>query len=250
MRQYRCFCPVTIIFFRSSYVPPISSEHHTCVGLALELWTKLHDLNARFPQLTDHLYLVSCEENIETLAEYAALSDRLDTVAYSLEKEHVLLALKFDIDGRSGVLLCDPGYHVGRVITVTNDGVYPHTGRFLQEDDATTRKEYTYQFTATSDKFVEWRSRTVRNDVVHEDSISLIYVSRPYMTAVDVTERRNLVYNFRSLLSRDPKGHLIAGVYFKIREASEELAVFYREQGKKTRKKLGFKAFRELEKVS
>lgn len=62
------------------------------------------------------------------LTEYAALSDRLDTVAYSLEKEHVLLALTFEIDERNGVLLCDPGYHVGRVITVMCDGVYPHTG--------------------------------------------------------------------------------------------------------------------------
>lgn len=62
------------------------------------------------------------------LTEYAALSDSLDTVAYSLEKEHVLLALTFEIDGRNGVLLCDPGYHVGRVITVMCDGVYPHTG--------------------------------------------------------------------------------------------------------------------------
>lgn len=62
------------------------------------------------------------------LTEYVALSDRLDTVAYSLEKEHVLLALKFEIDGRNGVLLCDPGYHVGRVITIMCDGVYPHTG--------------------------------------------------------------------------------------------------------------------------
>lgn len=62
------------------------------------------------------------------LTEYAALSDRLDTVAYSLEKEHVLLALTFEIDGRNGVLLCDPGYHVGRVITIMCDSVYPHTG--------------------------------------------------------------------------------------------------------------------------
>lgn len=62
------------------------------------------------------------------LSEYVAFSDRLNTVAYSLEKEHVLLAMKVEIDGRGGVLLCDPGYHVGRVVTVMCDGVYPHTG--------------------------------------------------------------------------------------------------------------------------
>lgn len=62
-------------------------------------------------------------------AEYVSFSDRLNTVAYSLEKEHVLLAMKVEVDGRSGVLLCDPGYHVGRVVTVMGDGVYPHTGK-------------------------------------------------------------------------------------------------------------------------
>lgn len=112
----------------SSYNPPISRAHHTCVGLALELWTKLCSLNYKFPDLTDHLYLVSCEESIQALSEYVALSDCLDSVAYSLEKEHVLLALRLNIDGRRGVLLCDPGYHVGRVVTVMFDGLYPHTG--------------------------------------------------------------------------------------------------------------------------
>lgn len=84
---------------------------------------------------------------------------------------------------------------------------------------------------------------------MQEDNVSLIYVSRPYLTAVDVTERRNLVYNFRSLLSRDPKGHLIAGVYFKVRESFDEFTIFCREQGKKTRKKLNFRKFLDLDKV-
>lgn len=69
------------------------------------------------------------------------------------------------------------------------------------------------------------------------------------MTAVDVTERRNLVYNFRSLLSRDPKGHLIAGLYFKVKEQTEEFTIFYREQGKKKRKKMGFSMFQDVDKV-
>lgn len=96
---------------------------------------------------------------------------------------------------------------------------------------------------------MEWHSRTTRNNVIQEDNISLIYVSRPYLTAVDVTERRNLVYNFRSLLSRDPKGHLIAGVYFKVNESSDEFTIFYREQGKKKRNKFKFEKFRNVEKV-
>lgn len=115
-------------FLFCSYDPPITPKHHTCVGLALELWTKLDELDMRFPNLTEHLYLVSCEESIDMPAEYVSFNDRLNTAAYSLEKEHVLLALKVEIHGRNGVLLCDPGYHVGRVITIMCDGVYPHTG--------------------------------------------------------------------------------------------------------------------------
>lgn len=125
----------------------------------------------------------------------------------------------------------------------------PLSGRFVQEDDSDSRKEYTYQFACTSDKFVEWHSRITRNNTVQEETISLIYVSRPYLTAVDVTERRNLVYNFRSLLSRDSKGHVVAGVYFKLREVSEDFTIMYREQGKKRKKKLGFDQFRNVEQV-
>lgn len=96
---------------------------------------------------------------------------------------------------------------------------------------------------------MEWHSRITRNNNTQEESISLIYVSLPYLTAVDVTERRNLVYNFRSLLSRDPKGHLIAGVYFKVREISDAFTIMYREQGKKKKKKLGFDQFCQVDTV-
>lgn len=111
-----------------SYKPPITSNHHTCVGLALELWKKLGELDQRFPGLSDYFYLVSCEEHIK-VTEYSALDGHLDKVASSLEKEHVLLALRLNIAGRKGMLLCDPGYHVGRVVTVMQDKTYPHTGK-------------------------------------------------------------------------------------------------------------------------
>lgn len=70
--------------------------------------------------------MASCEENVEALAEYVTNGRFLD--AYAVEKEHVLLALKFDLGGRQGILLSDPGYHIGRVVTVMMDKAYPHTG--------------------------------------------------------------------------------------------------------------------------
>ncbi|CAG2065604.1 unnamed protein product [Timema podura] len=48
-------------FFRE-YSPPITAEHYTCVGLALELLRRLSNLETSFPGLTARLYLVSCEE--------------------------------------------------------------------------------------------------------------------------------------------------------------------------------------------
>lgn len=96
--------------------------------MALELWSRLRDLEQRFPGLCEYFYLVSCEEHIK-VTEYSALDGHLDKVAKSLEKEHVLLALRLNIGGRKGMLLCDPGYHVGRVVTVMQDRSYPHTGK-------------------------------------------------------------------------------------------------------------------------
>jgi hypothetical protein len=46
----------------------------------------------------------------------------------SVEKEHVLVALRVEVAGRPGILLLDPGYHIARVITVMADNLYPHTG--------------------------------------------------------------------------------------------------------------------------
>lgn len=59
------------------------------------------------------------------------MGDNIHMVADTLEKEHVLLALKVNVQGRVGILLCDPGYHVARVITVMRDRTYPHTGNFF-----------------------------------------------------------------------------------------------------------------------
>lgn len=117
--------------FFHGYVPLVTVAHHTCVGLALELCCRLKKLENRFPGLTESLYLVSCEEWIESLSEYVDFGDHLNAVADMLEKEHVMLALKINVAGRTGVLLCDPGYHVARVITVMKDKAYPHTGKIL-----------------------------------------------------------------------------------------------------------------------
>lgn len=79
----------------------------------------------------------------------------------------------------------------------------------MQSDEPELKKEYCYSLTENND-YVAWRERETRNGV-ESISVSPVYVARPYLTAINVTERRNLVYNFRAWVACDTKGHLLAG---------------------------------------
>jgi len=96
---------------------------------------------------------------------------------------------------------------------------------------------------------VEWTELNTNANGIQTKNTALIYISRPYLTAVDVTERRNLVYNFRSLLSRDQKGHLKAGIYFKVKENYDEFTIFYQDGGVKKRLKLNLATFLHPERI-
>lgn len=171
--------------------------------------------------------------------------------ADSGEKEHVLVCLRIEINGRRGVMLLDPGYHVARVITVMADKLYPHTGWFIQSDEPTCKKEYNYCLCANDPDYVEWHERKTRPGAL-EMQVALIYVARPYLTAIDVTERRNLVYNHRSLLARDTKGHVTAGIYFPVVldiNNTQTFTIFYQTGDGKKRVKMGFNKFYNSSKV-
>ncbi|KAL1139294.1 hypothetical protein AAG570_006280, partial [Ranatra chinensis] len=198
--------------FLRQYRPIITDGHHTCVGLGLEAIERLHQLEARWSQLAGALQLVSCEEAVEDTTAYTASPyppSHIET-----EKEHVLVCAHISVAGRRGVLLLDPGYHVARVITVMEDGLYPHSGWFTQTDEGTVKKEYMYAFGKNKD-YVVWEVAETRGHA-KKAYVSLIYVARAFFSAVDVTERRNLVYDFRSWLGRDTKGQITAGIYFSI----------------------------------
>lgn len=81
-------------------------------------------------------------------------------------------------------------------------------GRFVPS--SCPQKEYCYDM-MVGEKYVQW---SVWNGTKKPET-NLVYVGASYHSPVCVTERRNLVYNFRSLLATDRKGHLLAGVYFK-----------------------------------
>lgn len=90
------------------------------------------------------------------------------------------------------------------------------------------QRDYCYKFSMQNPKYVEWMEREIRADQTIYKS-SLVYIENPYVTAIDVTVRRNLVYNFRSLLSRDAKGRVFAGIYLPLVEncADSHFTMFY-----------------------
>lgn len=238
-------------FFRN-YIPEINRRNHMCVSLGMEIIARISVLR---PDIAEHFYLVSCEEAVENAIAYVENCDRanIDSVVRTLEKEHVLVAMKIRVAGRDGMLLLDPGYHVARAVTVMQDEKYPHTNVFVQSDEPGCKREYCYTFADMSRKFITWHEKITRNgEELHEESI--IYVERPFKSAVDVTARRNLVYEFRSLVSRDAKGRVFAGLYFPIIENAGDsacLTLFYNEgiDNKMLKTKIRFAIFKEGGKV-
>lgn len=182
--------------FYQSYVPPINRRHHMCVSLAMELVGRVA-IDA--PELAQRFYIVSCEEAVDACEPYVSHCrlEGMEKMADALEKEHACVAMRVTVAGRAGLMVIDPGYHVARVVTVMQDECYPHTGWFTQSEEAHCKREYNYALSAAgAGEFVEWSERTTRGGVETKE-VALVYVGRPYRTAVDVTVRRNLVYNFR-----------------------------------------------------
>ncbi|XP_059054883.1 uncharacterized protein LOC131848937 [Achroia grisella] len=234
--------------FFPKYIPPIRPRKNTCVGLGMEVMKKLRVLEKDFPGITKSMMLVSCDENIQDLADYATSSPGPQGFLIETEKDHVMVAIHVKIGGRHGVFLSDLGYHISRVVTVMDDRCYPHTGWFTQTDQPHCRKEYNYKLNLQNSNYIEWHERETRGSNVKE-RLSLIYVAKAYLTAVSVTEKRNLVWDLRSLLARDPKGNLTAGIYFPLKPKTQEFTMFFDSNSGKQRKKLKFETFLELQKI-
>lgn len=231
--------------FFQYYSPPVNRQNHMCVSLGMEIVARVALLR---PDIAEYFYLVSCEEAVEDTISYIEHCEEsnIEAAAWSLEKEHALVAMKIIVAGREGMIILDPGYHVARVVTVMKDQNYPHTGFFTQSDEPGCKREYCYTFSHNCDHFISWHERTTRNGQ-QKYEVSLIFVDRPYRSALDVTVRRNLVYNFRSLLSRDAKGRVFAGVYFPVLADSTDacVTIFYDEgiDNKILKTKVKFAAF-------
>lgn len=238
----------TLQEYFKKYNPPIRPHKHTCVGLAMEVEKMLKTLEKDFPGISKSMMIVSCDENIQDLTDYATFCPGPQGFLIETEKDHVMLAIHVKVDGRPGMFLSDLGYHIARVVTVMVDRCYPHTGWFTQSDEPHCRKEYNYQFNTQNSNYIEWHERETRGSAVKE-RLSLVYVAKAYLTAVSVTEKRNIVWDLRSLLARDPKGRLTAGIYFPIKKKDQQFTMFFDAHSGKQRKKLKFDTFLELQKI-
>lgn len=214
----------------------------------MEVIKRLRVLEKDFPGITKSMMLVSCDENIQDLDDYTTSFPGPQGFLIETEKDHVMVAIHIKVGGRPGIFLSDLGYHISRVVTVMADRCYPHTGWFMQSDEPHCRKEYKYQFNVNNANYVEWHERETRGAAVKE-RLSLIYVARAYLSAVSVTEKRNLVWDLRSLLARDPKGRLTAGIYFPLKLKDQQFTMFFDANNGKQRKKLKFETFLKLQTI-
>ncbi|KAK7072248.1 hypothetical protein SK128_009475 [Halocaridina rubra] len=186
------------------------------------------------------MYQVSCEEEVHIEKYHQRLSSNKGSLI-----EHVLLCIKIHISGRSGVMLFDPGYHVSQPITVMEDGLELQTGIIY---GSTTRPEvtrlYNYHYMARNSSFIVWDVEEKRNGITKSKSTSVIQHNKPFLSATDIAERRNLIYAFKTLLGRDAKGILKCGLYFPVRETSKvSLTLFHHANGVLHNKKVALSYF-------
>ncbi|XP_032780114.2 uncharacterized protein LOC116918502, partial [Daphnia magna] len=212
--------------FYHEYNPPITPKHHTCVGLGLDLAGRIVELEQTYPGISSALFLASCEEDIGNVNRYVS-TPTPDT--RTSEKEHVVIALNISLEGRVGVLILDTGYHVPRPVIIMEDRLYPHTGWFKPGGTSRSRRLYNYTL-HPSGRYVLWDVKEIRKGIEECES-ALIYTHQAFLSPVDCTERRNLVYNFKSLLKRDARGNVIAGLYFGLKPFElGHFALFYQDE--------------------
>lgn len=211
--------------FYRDYDPPLLPGRYTCVGLSCDLATTLSTLEVQYPGLKDATYQVSCEEEIDNVDWYCSMGVPPITTC---EKEHVLICIRIRISGRAGVLLLDPGYHIGEPITVMEDGLAPQSGIIIANTAKTSVvRRFQYRYRHDNPAFVAWEVVEERDGKVTHEHTSLIHIARPFLSGIDVAERRNLAYPFKTLLGRESSGRLKCGLYFPLRECHQTSVTFF-----------------------
>ncbi|XP_054710101.1 uncharacterized protein LOC129219821 [Uloborus diversus] len=207
--------------FYKSYEPTIIPESLSCVGLSCSLVEIMKSTFENcYSGLKSALFLASCEEMVMNVDEYTSFSppSQIGSV-----KEHVLVVLKVMVEGREGFIVLDPGYHVNIPVIIMSDGMYPNTGWFLLSETAKSKKEYNYSIEGN---YILWHVKETRNGKINS-WINLIYIGQKFTSYITVSEKRNLVFNFRTLVARDTKKP-VAGMYCNL-EGEEKFTFFFND---------------------
>jgi hypothetical protein len=219
--------------FFASFTARLLPDALSCVGLSMILLKQLRGrLGDKYPALSSALGPVSCEEFVKDVGSYTLHS------ANTL-KEHVLLAICIQIDGRPGYVLLDPGYHVAKPVVVMQDNLHPHTAWFVHGRPAASQKSFCYKLVAN--QLVTW---TVRESVANGEQqtsnkreySNLIHAKQLFANSVDICEKRSYLYSFKSYVIRDTTGS-IAGFYCYLR--TRLVTFFYPDErtGQRVQKK-------------
>ncbi|GIX69726.1 uncharacterized protein CEXT_62311 [Caerostris extrusa] len=208
--------------FYRGYNAKILPESMSCVGLGCSLMEHMKSVMGNcYPEMKSALFLASCEEMVSEIDIYTSSSP--PSQSFSV-KEHVLVVLKIRMEGRDGYILLDPGYHVNIPVIVMSDGLFPNTGWFLLSNTAKSKKEYNYSCVGS---YIEWQVKETRCGKVNSWS-NLIYVGRKFLNYINVSEKRNLVFNFRTIVKRDKK-QPVAGLYCNL-EGDERFTFFFHDE--------------------
>ncbi|GFT32447.1 uncharacterized protein NPIL_103091 [Nephila pilipes] len=208
--------------FYRHYEPEILPDSLSCVGLGCSLIKNMKSVMENcYPGLKSSLFLASCEEMVTEIDTYISCSPPSQSLSV---KEHVLVVLKVLVEGREGYIVLDPGYHVNIPVIVMSDGLFPNTGWFLLSNTAKSKKEYNYTFDAN---YIQWHVKETRSGKVNSWT-NLVYVGRKFLNYINVSEKRNLVFNFRTIVKRNAK-QPVAGLYCNL-EGDEKFTFFYHDE--------------------
>ena len=124
-------------------------------------------------------------------------------------------------------MLLDPGYHFTTPITVMEDQLFPQSEpQVILTGD--TKRVNSYKLFEGNSNYVVWNLLKSINGEEVKDSDNVILINKPFLSGLDIAERRNLVYPVKTLLNRDKRGTLTSGLYIVLKPiGSAKLTLFF-----------------------
>ena len=91
-----------------------------------------------------------------------------------------------------------------------------------------TKRVNSYKLFDGNSNYVVWNLLKSINGEEVKDSDNVILINKPFLSGLDIAERRNLVYPVKTLLNRDKRGTLTSGLYIVLKPiGSAKLTLFF-----------------------